>query len=237
MDVKIEHEIQTLWREGDILIYGLTGQAGAGKTSSAEEVVSHLREQNIPAASLGLDAYFILSSAERKAWLAEGERVSPAEGKRRRNQLLWWDFQALQCDLLHFKQGEPIQLRGVYNREDKGEKTRNIDIVPDERRGFVLVLEGVALAHVEVLDGLAYVHAPADVRYLRIQMRDSARRPIPAEAWNRFRLTQEFEIPYFRAHWEKIRCFFDNSNGVGPLKVSILSPEEALNDLERPPLL
>ena len=232
---KVEDVILNLWKEGDILVYALTGQAGGGKTTTADQVICNLQSQDLPAAKLGLDTYFILSSKQRKVWLKEGELVSPEEGSRRRNQLTWWDFGKLESDLKLLCQGEPLRLRNVYNRADGGELTGSADIVPHPYRGLIVILEGVALAHVEGVKERGYIHAPAPIRYERLQERDANRRMSEDEAWARFRLTQEFETDYFRNHWKKIHRFFDNSNGHGVIQLPNLDPTEALADLKIPP--
>lgn len=232
---KVEDVILNLWKEGDILIYALTGQAGGGKTTTADQVARNLQMHNLPATKLGLDTYFILSSKQRKAWLKEGEFISPEEGGRRRNQLTWWDFGKLQSDLENLCQGRALHLRNVYNRADSGELTGSLDIIPDPQKGLILILEGVALAHVEGVKERGYIHAPAPIRYERLQERDANRRMSEEEAWARFRLTQEFETAYFRANWKKINSFFDNSNGHAVIQLPHLNPDEALVDISTPP--
>lgn len=233
---RVEEMILQEWNEGDILIHFLTGQAGGGKTTTVGTIVPLLRAMGVPAQSLGLDAYFRLSSRERKLWLKEGEVISPEEGARRRDQINWWDYDRLMSDLGKIVEGNPVQLRKIYNRAEGGELTGSLDIFP-EHNGLVLLIEGVGLAHIKGSFTRSYIHAPAAVRYIRIKERDSNRRMSEEEAWARFRLTQEFESGYFQKHWGRMNNFFDNSNGHGPIRVDFLRPEEALADMTRPPLM
>src|SRR3989338_2730419 len=65
-----EKQLTELYEPGKVNILGLTGQAGAGKTNCvAPIIVEEARRLGIKAHNLGLDAFFILSSRERKAWI------------------------------------------------------------------------------------------------------------------------------------------------------------------------
>src|SRR3989344_5541080 len=60
----LEQFARDQYRPGEITIVGLTGRAGAGKTTTAKSLTEAYEAIDIPAAPLGLDAFFKLSSRE-----------------------------------------------------------------------------------------------------------------------------------------------------------------------------
>lgn len=194
-----------LFRAGEIKVLALTGQAGAGKTTISQQWLELGKSLDIPMAILSLDAFFRLSRRGRAAWLEEGRQLGSEEYARRADQQAWWDFDRLKRVLAEFRRGQPINLRGVYNREDNGELTGQVHLDP-VKNGLILILEGVAVAHVGA-DLVLYLHASADTRFARMLKRDT--RNVP-QARERFRLTQEFEQRYFNFAWSSIGMFVQN---------------------------
>jgi len=200
-----------LFVPNSVTILGVTGQAGAGKTQFITPLIKAVAaEHSFPCSSLGLDAFFRLSSLGRKKWIADGAEMGPAEHAYRKNQINWWNFESAQKSLLSLKRGEVLHLTNAYNRQDGGELTGEVLIEPP-REGLLVIFEGVAIAHLDGADELMYVHAPSHVRFERLYRRDASRRKSIEEARDRFHLTQDFERHYFPQHWERISCFIDNS--------------------------
>ncbi|MFA5022205.1 MAG: hypothetical protein WC508_03965, partial [Patescibacteria group bacterium] len=194
--------IQRLLQPGKYPILGVTGQAGAGKTTHVTPLVlAEAKQAGFNAQTLGLDAFFILSSRERKAWIEEGKGISPEEGIRRADQINWWDFAKAQEALITLRQGKPLHLTGVYNRADGGELTGEVHIEPSAE-GTLVVFEGVAICHLDGISELMFAYAPAPVRLARLAARDQHRKG--ADVKERFGLTQGFELPYFPQHWHRI---------------------------------
>ena len=201
--------VRGLLRSGAVSVLGVTGQAGAGKTNYLTPLVLQIaQDAGFAVADLPLDAFFKLSSAQRKRWLQEGERISSAEGAQRRNQLLWWDFVQAQGAVATLKRGDQIHLTHVYNRRNRGELTGEILIEPPAA-GMLVALDGVAICHLEGLDALMYVHAAAEVRFGHLVKRDLHRNG--EEARQRFELTEAFERDYFPRYWERIQLHVDNN--------------------------
>ncbi|OGZ97337.1 MAG: hypothetical protein A3J10_00425 [Candidatus Sungbacteria bacterium RIFCSPLOWO2_02_FULL_54_10] len=212
---------------GEIRILGVTGQAGAGKTSHIAPMIQSIAaSKNYWAAILPLDAFFKFSSEERSQWLAEGEASGEEEAARRRDQMTWWDFQKAEDVLRTLHEGKPVNMTGVYNRADKGRLTGTIEITPEEKGGL-LIFEGVATAHLATLHAVFYVHAPSVVRLDSLLERDKHRDR--EEALKRFALTEAFEQRYFQLHWKHIDVCVDNSrrNGVMPGDLPIFPKPES----------
>jgi len=205
--------VEGLLGYGKISILGITGQAGAGKSTVVASRVTRIAEQNnFPVARLELDYFFKLSSRARRDWIAEGEKISKAEGDFRKDQVNWWDFAKTEAVLQSLKEGKQVSLSNVYNRNDNGELTGEVKIEPAEI-GMLIIFEGVAVCHLKLIDALIYVHAPSSVRSNRIFARDRARRS-KEENMRRFMLTESFEARYFRTYWNRIQYFLDNSIGI-----------------------
>lgn len=212
--VNLKEAVQGLYSPGQHKVVGLTGQAGAGKTWTAKMVEAACEERNIPYMKVSLDWFFILSSKARKAWLEEAEG-DPEELARRKDQTTWWDFEKAAACLLDIKAGKTVELKGVYNRADGGELTKNVPpLVPDKRGGIVLI-EGVAIVDLPI-DLLVYIAASLPTRFPRLYQRDKARRT-GLEAIERLLLTETFEVNYFNAErWAKIHLVIDSeANGGG----------------------
>lgn len=191
-----------------VVIHGITGRAGSGKTSFCRSL-RRAGWEHLP-----LDAFFKMSSRQRKAWLAEGARLGPEEYAARADQLTWWDFDRAVEVIETLRQGQPLHLRNVYNREDNGELTGCIDIIPRYGSQLRVAFDGVAIAHLKHhLNRLTMLHAPAPERYRRLRQRDADRRQSEEEAQQRFRLTESFEDAYFQRFADLADLHVYNGNG------------------------
>ena len=173
-------------------LIGVTGYAGAGKTYTVEQALAACRAAGIEMHVLGLDAFFILSRADRKQWLAEVAGRDETEYARRANQMSWWNFDLAIESLGRLRAGQGLHLEGVYDRTNDGELTGTIDIPTSCDAVFV---EGVAIAHLHAhLHALWMLHSEDAIRRGRIATRDQ--KPT-AEADARWELTQSFDTRYF----------------------------------------
>ncbi len=192
-----------------VSLVGVTGQAGAGKTTHITPLIGTIvRDVGFNFACLSLDTFFILSSADRKTWLEEGVKISCEEGLRRANQMTWWNFAKAQEAINLLLSGRELHLEGVYNRADKGELTGEVHIAPS-REGMLIAFEGVGVCHLNGMAELFFTYAPAEVRLERLRQRDKHRQG--QEVFERFRVTQSFERNYFPLYWDRITRFIDNS--------------------------
>lgn len=202
---------KSLYEPGNVKIVGLTGRAGAGKTTTAGKLVETCNQLGIPANILSLDAFFILSSKDRRAWLEEGKQLGEDEYAERADQASWWDFDKMRQALQQLQEGQSLHMTGVYNRADKGELTGEITIEPNPQ-GCVIVVEGVAIAHMrDFMDRLIYVNTHPLVRRQRLLGRDQHR--AADAAIERFLLTQGFENYYFEKYGGQIDAVVDNTDG------------------------
>ncbi len=214
---------------GPIAIIGITGQAGAGKTSTLRLLQKLCQRLGIRCNELGLDSFFKVSSRERKLWL-HASNISEAERKARENQTHWWDYEWLTWALKELKEGRGLHLRRCYTRKDHGELTGSIRIDPHDGQKGIIALEGVGIAHLDELSALIYLHALPELRAERLGLRDSYRSG--DEALERWRVTQTFEQRYFRENWGKITHFF-NTSGDEPIIIDELDSDEALRSHEK----
>ncbi len=212
-------------KPGDVVIIGVTGQAGAGKTTMARVAQKAAHDLGLPCNTLSLDTFFKLSRRGRKAWL-EDPSISADERARREDQISWWDFDWATGSLASLKTGKVLELRNVYSRHDDGELVGKVTIRPHDAGGVIL-FDGVAILHIGPIDEYVYLHAPPEVRYHRLLARDGTSRTGEA-AVKRWRLTQSFERQYFREHWNRITTFLDNSTEDPVPCENALSSEEAL---------
>lgn len=195
----------------EMLICGMTGRAGAGKTTLAKKVVESGANAGFDTEYLSLDVFFKMSSCQRKAWLNEVKGVDDEEYARRTDQMCWWDFDRCEEAIGDLRAGRTVHLAGVYNRADGGELTGVVHIEPRAR--LRLVMEGVAIAHMAYLfDDLGMLHAPAGMRKDRLGTRDKHRKG--SEIDERFRITEQFEDGYFANNARFATTHIDNTNGI-----------------------
>lgn len=210
-------------KTGDVIILGVTGQAGAGKTSMSRIVQRAAQQRGLPCHTLALDVFFKLSRRGRKLWLEEPD-ITAEERLRREDQISWWDFAWLDQSLATLKEGKILELRDVYSREHDGELAGKITIRPHES-GAVVLLDGVAILDAQHVAAFLYLQVSPEIRWRRLLGRDGHR--IGDSAKKRWALTQRFERNYFPTRWEKIHYFLDNS-GEDPKPLDTLHPAEAL---------
>lgn len=218
--------IRAQYKRDKVCVIGLTGQAGAGKTATAEIFQFVAVSLGIPLCVLGLDSFFRFSSAERKRWLEEGKRAGKDEYDRRCDQMTWWNFEQARRALDRVRECQKLKLSGIYNRADRGEKTGQISIhLP---AGGLLVFEGVAVAHLRatrMLDYLVLVCARDYIRRERLQDRDASRRQDAAAAEERWRITEKFEHNYFKRYGGLADVRLDNNWPATPAAaMSVLAP-------------
>ncbi len=205
-------------KKSEIAVVGVTGRNGAGKSSKVAPAIKLIaQESGVLAHILPLDAFLILSSADRAAWITEGDQVGVEQSTRRRNELNWWDFNKLDAHIQNWKNGNPIHLKQIRNPADGGRLTGEL-LVPAPEKRAVLILEGKGVAHLDYHDVLFFVHAPSYVRLERLRRRDTYRTPEETEA--RFQITERFEEWYFAQHKDRIHFWVDNSSQDKDLLVS-----------------
>ncbi len=208
-EVKTIRDLMQYLPKNGLYVIGITGPAGAGKTNMITPLIQMIiQSMGEWCTILGLDSFFKLSSEARAEWLKEGKESGEREYALRRDQMNWWDFPRVESSLRSLKAGKSLHLGNVYNRADKGRLTGVVHIVPPSERG-ILLLDGVAIAHLQEIDMLLYIHAEDNERLRRLMARDIHRGYDAAK--ERFELTQEFEGPYFRDYWERIHYCVDNS--------------------------
>jgi FMN phosphatase YigB (HAD superfamily)/uridine kinase len=175
-------------------VIGFTGRAGAGKTSTSRAFSERCADLGIPVQTVSLDWFFRLSSRDRSAWLSE-PGMDVEERLRREDQSEWWDFQRAAEVLEALKKGQLVRLRGVYNQEDGGNLSHDVDL--QAPRGTRIIIEGVGVPLLPNIDGIVFVNAHERVRQRRVMERDIAKRG-PEAAAARWQLTQRSEDEIFR---------------------------------------
>jgi len=204
--------LRQVYEPGKVKVIGLTGRAGAGKTTRAKEMAIISEEMGIPVVRLGLDTFFKTSSRARKAWLEE-EGIPDEERARREDQDNWWDFERAKQALGVLKSRRRLVMNGVYNRNDRGELTATVDIDPDPEKGLIVVFEGVGISHLsDMLDDVLFIAAHPNERRDRLLGRDADKR-VGDAAKKRFRITQTYEAKHFAANGGRVTRVLENSSG------------------------
>ncbi len=157
---------------------GLTGRAGAGKTTFLGEISREAETRGLHVSPYEVDWNFKLSSSERAAWITEGIQVGRAEYAKRANQLTWWDFAKVAENVALLKKGGVMEMSDAYNKKS-GAKDKYVKLGPVPEDGL-LIVENCFVADPAISDNLdvvAYVFVRPDKGFLNTWARDGHRKP------------------------------------------------------------
>lgn len=160
------------------LLVGITGRAGAGKTTLTEGIADDLRASGLPSLPYSGDWRFILDSPGRRAWLRDTWRVGMDAYLNAINQHSWWDFDGIAGDLAALRQGRAVVVEGAYDRTT-GEKSARIELGPVT--DGVILYENCILGPPDVLAGfdiIVLLNTPDQVCLERILRKDAGRRSV-----------------------------------------------------------
>jgi uridine kinase len=184
-------------------IYGLTGGAGAGKTTLAKNLKSFCDEISIYSA----DFRFIGGSEERKQLLKFKQGLSIESYVDVCNQYNWWDWDAIENDLRILKSGGNVTITKPYDR-DKG--SFDNEIVIDGSKPYI-IYEGNNIgspAIIELLSLVFILNTRDDIRFQRLYQKDLDRRTLK-EIMARFLITEYSENLSYRLlekwYWGKVK--------------------------------
>ncbi len=187
---------------------GVSGQAGAGKTTFVKEFCEYLsNKHSLDSQIMNFDYFFKLSSKERKKWIDDGMSVGGDEYLRRSNNLEWFDFPKFYTALEQLKQQKRVILDKVYDKHT-GELIKTVNLDPDR----ITLVDGVFILHCPLLDTKVYIHRDPDERRKNIEKRDGHRKS--KEALDRRWIeTQGTEIPYLERTLKNADVIVDASKG------------------------
>lgn len=161
---------------GNIVLVGITGRAGAGKTTFAENFKRHCDDSDVDAVLYQGDWDFKLSSKERKVWLEEPRQNGHLEEyAERANQETWWDFRQMAKNLKELKRGNPVELNSVYDRRT-GEKNLTAVVYPPDKEGIILLENAFIGDVVPMMEGVIFLHADPKIAFDRIVQKDGHRK-------------------------------------------------------------
>jgi uridine kinase len=200
------------------LVIGITGRAGAGKTTLAQKISQELTLAQIDNVAYSGDWHFILDSKGRKEWLSEKWRAGMDAYLNAMNQFSWWDFKSIFKDITALKNGQGVVIEDAYDRVT-GTKTAKIEIDPMERG--VIIYENCILGTPEALSSLdmvVLVNTPEHVCLERVLRKDSLRRSV-ADVATRYLMTTYSENIFLQVLREQfsgrtITC--DSDGGFAP---------------------
>lgn len=189
--------------------YGITGPAGAGKSSSANRLARELQ-----CSVYSADYAFIGTSEERKLLLSQKQMRSVDGYKDAANQFNWWDWGAILSDLEDLQAGSPVKVSGPYDRST-GEYGADLDIPATD----TLIYEGAIFGPPFLLTRLKnifFLCVDPSVRFQRLMKKDLGRRTFN-EILARFLITEYSETLYYRMmlEWaESKTVFIDGLTGI-----------------------
>lgn len=181
----------------DLLVAGICGPAGAGKTSLCAALAE---AAPFPLVRLDCDAFSRHGHADRQAHIAEA--VASGEAARIReaeDPCNWYAFGAIGRALRDLRGTGHHTNPRTWNRRT-GELDASYRIALPGARPAVVLCDGIYLLHAPVraaLDVALMVEAPAELRAARGQVRskDDATRAALMQ-----RLAETYEQPYFDRH-------------------------------------
>lgn len=189
------HDVaEALYKPGEISVVGFIGRTGAGKSTTINKLVDALEAQGGHGGKFEVDAFFIRSRSERRDWLNE-PGISEAEKKDRQRVVTWWDLGRAAQTLDRIKEGEHVQLSGLYDMQQGGEMVGTLDMDPGDQ-GYTIFVEGTALLVPELsksIDSFVYLNTHDRVRGKLLMERNTAHGYTPEESRQRKALTDAAE--------------------------------------------
>ena len=197
-------ELQSFLEKSSYRVVGITGTAGAGKTT----IASRLSTERFVCYSF--DARFVGDSEFRRRLLKDKAESSISAYIDACNQFNWWDWDAILSDIRSMLRDESFTMN-AYDR-DTGLVAQRV-VVPDKR---LIVCEGALLgpeAITELLDVIIFVYEPINVRFKRIMKKDAGRRSL-IEILARFMITEYSEQSYYHhiLNFHNDKLFFVDTN-------------------------
>jgi uridine kinase len=180
----------------DYKYIGVTGNAGAGKTS----LLGCLEDDIF--SKYSIDWRFIGDSAFRKQLLKMKSENSIHSYIDACNQFNWWDWNQIFKDFSDLKLHKQVAFN-AYDRDTGSYKNVSVS-----RKNKKIVFEGALLgpeAITQDLDTIIFIYTPRKIRFDRIFNKDIARRNI-SEIISRFLITEYSESMY---HEHLINCYKD----------------------------
>ncbi len=194
-DMTLEQVAAALYRPGKITTVGFVGPTGAGKSTTIRRLLDLMPKVDGRAGLFEVDAFFKLSRADRKAWLNEPD-ISDAERAERQRVVTWWDLGKATDTLVRIRDGEHVQMEGLYDMRQGGEMVGTLDINPGNE-GYTVFVEGTALLVPEfrdVLDEVVYLNTHDQVRTDNLRERNRRDGYTDDESRTRKQLTDAAEM-------------------------------------------
>lgn len=173
------------------LVIGITGGAGAGKTTLCNELVHILAGMKINACVYHMDWRMIGSSDDRRE-LLNRKAVTTDGALDGWNQYNWWNWQAVENDIKALASGKSISVDVAYDRATGAIGKLELESQP------VIICEGAILgppAVVSMMRKVFYLHVDDETRLVSLLKKDRERRS-SAETAARFLVTEFSETIY-----------------------------------------
>jgi uridine kinase len=207
-------------KSNGILLVGICGRAGAGKTTLTKNITEELRKLGIDCFGYSGDWRFRLDSKERKELFSNKWKEGLNQYLLAINQFTWWDFNKIKEDITSLSEGLTLVIDNAYNQVT-GKKEMRIDF-KSIKRG-VIFYESNILGGIEILDKMdliIVINTPHATSFKRLIERDSSRRSI-TELAARNIITTYSENLFFQNLFEKFSqklliCDSDGTMGSFP---------------------
>ncbi len=175
-------------------IIGITGNAGAGKSSLAKYITT----KSTSYLQYSSDYKFIGDSKFRKELLERKAKDSIASYIDACNQYNWWNWEEIYTDLQKLKKHDSVTLKSKYNR-DVGKTEEGI--ILNNNKDKKILYEGALLGDNRILnliDVLFFITTEPEIRLKRIIEKDKERRTLN-DICSRFLITEYSENLYYES--------------------------------------
>lgn len=173
-------------------VIGITGNAGAGKTTFAH-YISHYYNNQIPVYSI--DFRFIGDSNYRSNLLKSKQNNSIQQYIDACNQFNWWDWEAIYKDITCLLEGKEVVIEKAYDRLT-GKIENEIILKPWKK----IIIEGALLGPMMILnliDSILFIKRDVEERFNALIDKDKYRRTFK-ESISRFLITEYSEETYYQ---------------------------------------
>ncbi len=220
---EIKDYISSLKTKTENPFIGVSGQAGAGKSTLVEYLVEYMGRGQI----ISVDYFFKESSKDRKKRIEESKKIGEEEYLKNSNNIVWFDFPKFNGTILKLKNGEIVVLKNVYDKHT-GELTKTVYLKPD----LTTFVDGVFILHCLYLDSRIYIHRDPEERKRNIEKRDGHRKS-KQDLEQRWMETQGTEIPYIEMFLKNADLIIDASRNYEIIRKEEISKDVIKEIVER----
>ena len=208
---KLASGIKDFSDQNSILIVGVSGLGGAGKSTLCHDLVESFPDQAI---HFECDLFAQYGTLERRQRISEAldsgdeDRIESEE-----NPQNWYDWQRIEQALISLKETGRYNFTGGFNQKS-GEKDKAAELELKQSEHAIIFVDCIYLLHLPVrdlIDCAIYIDAPLEESFQRSYDRDKHRSDHDYLVYKQ-NVTKKYCVPYFDKYRQYADIIFKPKN-------------------------